>query len=240
MPTVQPRHDMHASHDPEPLPVLPEDVPVVMPPLPHLRVLTTVQELKALGDPLRSRILGLIQYYPATAKQIADHLGIAPSSVGHHMHVLEAAGLVQIVARRSVRGTIANYYARTAIFFQVELPQDIAGTAQATLSSGLDRMAQAHDDLAQSISSSQHDAMRFESFLHFKLALSRVHEYERRLQALNDAFMQEEPDPDGHIYTFYAALFLAPPALQNEQAAQMPDTLAGPVGQHAEHEEHPE
>ncbi len=79
-------------------PVLPEEVPVSMPDLPQTLVLSTAQQMKALGDALRVRILGLIQYQPATAKQIADRLGIAPSSVGHHLHVLEDAGLVQIVA----------------------------------------------------------------------------------------------------------------------------------------------
>src|ERR1043165_3015550 len=101
-------------------PVLPEEVPVSMPHLPQTLVLSRVQQMKALGDAMRARILGLIQYQPATPKQISDRLRSAPGSIGHHLRVLEEAGLVQLVARRSVRGTVANYYTRTAFFFDVD------------------------------------------------------------------------------------------------------------------------
>src|SRR5689334_21858534 len=99
------------------IPVLPGDVPVVMPDLPLRRVISTEQELKAIGDRTRSRILGIIQNQPATAKQIADRLGATPGAIGYHLHILEAAGLAQIVARRITRGIVANYYTRTALFF---------------------------------------------------------------------------------------------------------------------------
>ena len=203
----------------ESLAVLPEEVPVVMPELPHTRVLSTVQQLKALGDPLRARILGIIQYQPATAKQIADRLEVTPSSIGHHLHVLEAAGLVQLVARRSVRGTLANYYTRTAFFFRVDLPPDIAGK----VSGGLDRITQASDELAKAIEATPDASVQHESFLHLKLSPSRAQEYERHMQALTDTFLQEEPDINGQVYAFYTALFLAPPTLQVEQQAQEPE-----------------
>src|SRR5437879_1347381 len=72
---------------------LPEGVPVVMPELPLRLDITTEQQLKAFGDPVRTRILGIIQNQPATAKQIADRLGYSPGAVGHHLQVLEEAGL---------------------------------------------------------------------------------------------------------------------------------------------------
>jgi DNA-binding transcriptional ArsR family regulator len=203
-------------------PVLPEEVPVSMPHLPHILVLSTVQQMKALGDALRVRILGLIQYQPATAKQIADRLGIAPSSIGHHLHVLESAGLVQIVARRSVRGTIANYYTRTAFFFDVDLPSEIIGT----LSQSLDRINQARDELVETSASRQNHFLHHEVFLHLKLSPARVQEYERRLQELTDAFFHEEPDADGQIYDLYTTLFLAPPMLQIEPQLSKPDINA--------------
>src|SRR5262249_32758062 len=84
--------------------VLPEDVPVTMPDLPPMFTITTEQQLKALGDPTRTRILSIIQNQPATAKQIADNLGATPGTIGHHLQVLEEAGLAQVVARRLVRG----------------------------------------------------------------------------------------------------------------------------------------
>jgi hypothetical protein len=53
------------------IPVLPGNVPVVMPELPAQRRISTVEQLRAISDPLRLRILGIIQNQPATAKQIA-------------------------------------------------------------------------------------------------------------------------------------------------------------------------
>lgn len=195
------------------MPVLSEGVPVVMPDLPLVHVISTVEEFKALGDPLRSKILGIIQYQPATAKQIADRLGISPSSVGHHLHVLEDAGLVQVVARRSVRGTIANYYTRTAFFFDVDLPSEIAGRETV----GMNLITQAREEMAEVLVQQKDDAVRHESFLHFKLSARRAQLYATRLQELVNTFLREGPDSEGQVYDFYAALFLAPPALQVER-----------------------
>src|SRR5436853_3272120 len=113
------------------IPVLPGNVPVTMPELPSRIPINTVQQFKAISDPIRSRILGIIQNQPATAKQIADRLGASPGAIGHHLHVLEAAGLAQIVARRITRGIVANYYTRTARIFVFQLPPELAGKESA-------------------------------------------------------------------------------------------------------------
>src|SRR5579864_8443057 len=83
--------------DLEAVPVLPENVPVSMPELPISITISSVQQFKAISDPIRSRILGIIQNQPATAKQIADLLGASPGAIGHHLHVLEAAGLAKVI-----------------------------------------------------------------------------------------------------------------------------------------------
>ena len=69
----------------DPRTVLPENVPLSMPELPLTRVINTLQQFKAINDPIRSRILGIIQNQPATAKQIADRLGATPGAIGHHL-----------------------------------------------------------------------------------------------------------------------------------------------------------
>src|SRR5919201_3521821 len=109
------------------IPVLPGSVPVTMPDLPLKRVINTEQQFKAISDRIRSRILGIIQNQPATAKQIADRLGATPGAIGHHLRVLEDAGLAQVVARRMTRGIVANYYTRTARIFVYDLPSEVTG-----------------------------------------------------------------------------------------------------------------
>jgi len=100
------------------------------------------QQLKAIGEPVRSRILAIIQNQPATAKQIADRLAATPGAIGHHLHILEAAGLAQVVARRLTRGIVANYYTRTARIFVYDLPSKIAGAESVEL----DIITTARDD----------------------------------------------------------------------------------------------
>ena len=64
------------------IPVLSDDVPVTMPELPQSVSITSLQQFKAISDRTRSRILGIIQNQPATAKQIADRLGASPGAIG--------------------------------------------------------------------------------------------------------------------------------------------------------------
>src|SRR2546423_1262726 len=118
---------LKSNDDTDVIPVLTDDIPVEMPDLPPRLVIDNVKQFKAISDPTRSRILGIIQNQPATAKQIADRLDATPGAIGHHLHVLEAAGLAKVVARRLTRGIVANYYTRTARIFDFCLSREIAG-----------------------------------------------------------------------------------------------------------------
>lgn len=58
----------------------------------------SVQELleffKALADANRLRILGLLARQPLTVEQLAEMLGLRPSTVSHHLQYLSHVGLV--------------------------------------------------------------------------------------------------------------------------------------------------
>ena len=191
--------------------ILPDDVPVTMPELPLRRVISTTQQFKAIGDPVRSRILGIIQNQPATAKQIAERLGATPGAIGHHLHVLEAAGLAQIVAHRLVRGIVANYYTRTARIFVYDPPPEMAGDR----ANALDIATRARDELAEALASTPDDPYRTDGFPHVRLAPARAQLYYERLQALVEDLLREPPDPDGQVYGIFVAMFKAPPYMQS-------------------------
>jgi DNA-binding transcriptional ArsR family regulator len=190
--------------------ILPEDVPVSMPELPPRLVINTVQQFKAISDPIRSRILGIIQNQPTTAKQIADRLGASPGAIGHHLHVLEAAGLAQVIARRITRGIVANYYTRTARIFTYELPSEVAGNA----SIGLEIMTQARDELAEALVTIEEDPLRTDSFPHIRLSPGRAQVYSERLEELLNDILQERPDPNGEVYGIFISMFKAPAYMQ--------------------------
>jgi DNA-binding transcriptional ArsR family regulator len=201
---------LQSKNDADTIPVLSQDVPVAMPELPLSLVIDTVQQFKAISDPMRSRILGIIQNQPATAKQIADRLGATPGAIGHHLHVLEAAGLAQVVARRLVRGIVANYYTRTARIFKYDLPREVTGDT----SINLEIMTKALNELAEAEEYIEEDAYRTEGFPHIRLSPERAKFYSERLEALFDDILSETPDPNGKVYGIFVAMFMAPAYMQ--------------------------
>lgn len=196
------------------LEVLPETAPVVMPELPLSLDVDTPQQMKALADPIRHRILGIIQNRPATAKQIADRLKMPPGTIGHHLQVLEAAGLAKVVARRLVRGIVAKYYTRTARIFTYNFPADVTGTAPALVRFITD----ARDELAEALAEGVLESAVKTGFPHARLTPERRAYFERRLMDLMDEFIAEPPDANGHVYSLSVAFFQSPAYLQDAPA----------------------
>ena len=52
---------------------------------------------KALADPARLRILGLLAERPLAGHELADRLALTPPTISHHMRRLVAARLVDVV-----------------------------------------------------------------------------------------------------------------------------------------------
>ena len=199
------------------IPVLPDDVPVEMPELPPRLVIDNVRQFKAISDPTRSRILGIIQNQPATAKQIADRLEATPGAIGHHLHVLEVTGLAKVVARRLTRGIVANYYTRTARIFDFCLSREVAGESFL-----LDTFTQVRNELAESMESGGEDALLYDGYPRIRLSPERAKHYQERLEAIVDDILHEMPDPDGKVYGIFAAMFVAPPYLQASETSTPP------------------
>lgn len=217
----------------EEVPLLPESVPVTMPELPLLLTLTTREQMKAMSEPTRSRILMIIQNQPATAKQIADRLGIPPGTIGHHLQVLERAGLARLIARRQVRGTVAKYYVRTARIFCSDMPEDVEREAPADL----EILRTAFNELADTLTSGARAPQHTASFPHARLSAERAAVYQARLERLMNDLLAEPPDPQGQIFGMVSAIFLSPPYVQIDRRAA-PVAFA-PRKPHAQHEDTP-
>jgi len=196
-----------------------------MPELPRHLELTTEHQLKAFAEPVRTRILRIIQNQPATAKQIADRLGFSPGTIGYHLQVLEEAGLAQIVARRLVRGIVAKYYTRTARIFDFKFPEEITGEAPESV---VDWLAEAHEEWREAYASYGDDASLESGLPHVRCSPERAREYAQRLGALIEEFINEPHDPNGQVFTMSAILFKSPPYIQGDcevaQAAPREET----------------
>jgi DNA-binding transcriptional ArsR family regulator len=190
-------------------PLLPDTVPVEMPELaPHLTI-TKPAQLRAMGDPVRERILSIIQQQPRTAKQLAVQLGKSTGSIGHQLRVLERAGLAKIVARRTTRGIIANYYTRTArmFFFSNESPQG-------SQPHSVDIVNTALKDLREHEAEGVADAMAVASYPRVRMSRTRARAFYKRIHAIVREFEQEKPDPKGVTVGLLVAMFEAPAYLQ--------------------------
>jgi DNA-binding transcriptional ArsR family regulator len=95
--------------------------------------LTSPSQVKAIGHPLRTTILGLLHERAATVTELALAVERPKSTVAHHVKVLTDAGLAQVVRTRRVRAIEERYYGRTARMFYVgverspdgdEMPRD--------------------------------------------------------------------------------------------------------------------
>jgi predicted ArsR family transcriptional regulator len=198
--------------------VLPEDVPVSMPELPATLTINTAQQFKAMGDSTRTHILDIIKHQPATAKYIGNKLKIPPGTIGHHLQVLEAAGLAQVVARRLVHGIVAKYYTRTARLFIFDFPPEVKQGA----STALRFITEARDQLAETVANEKSGDICKTSFPHARLSPERAEAYTKRLFDLLYEFSTEPPDPNGQVYGLFTAFFVAPPYLQSDSIEDTP------------------
>lgn len=78
----------------------------------HDVAVTTPEQFKALGHPMRHRLLFALGRGEATISQLAATLGSNKGNISHHLKVLAGAGLVQIAGTRTVRGGTEQYYRR--------------------------------------------------------------------------------------------------------------------------------
>jgi DNA-binding transcriptional ArsR family regulator len=89
--------------------------------------LTEPSQVKAIGHPLRTTILGLLHERAATVNELAVALERPKSTVAHHVKVLADAGLVQVVRTRRVRAIEERFYGRTARMFYVAVERSADG-----------------------------------------------------------------------------------------------------------------
>ena len=91
-------------------------------------VVTETEQLRALADDVRLRIVAILRERAATTTELAENVGLAKGTVAHHLKVLESAGLVKVVRTRRVRALTESFYGRVARLYVIkstdEKPQE--------------------------------------------------------------------------------------------------------------------
>ena len=75
------------------------------------------KQLRALADVVRTKIVFLLRERAASITELAEALSSPKGTVGHHVKVLEQAGLIRVVRTRKVRALTEKYYGRVARLF---------------------------------------------------------------------------------------------------------------------------
>jgi DNA-binding transcriptional ArsR family regulator len=112
-----------------------------------------LDQIKAIADPLRLRILEALGDAPRTPMQVAELLDRKPTSLYHHLHVLEAAGLIRQTETRKKRGTVERHYQAVSTEVRVDPrafasrkargPSAILATVARSVEQDIDRLSAA-------------------------------------------------------------------------------------------------
>ncbi|HZR94344.1 MAG TPA: winged helix-turn-helix domain-containing protein [Gaiellaceae bacterium] len=108
-------------------------------------------QLKALADDLRARVVVLLRERAQSTTEIAQRLALPKGTVAYHLKVLQKAGLIKVVRTRKVRAVTERYYGRTARLFLFKSSDDADGggvrdVAAASLRTVAEEMLPSADD----------------------------------------------------------------------------------------------
>jgi DNA-binding transcriptional ArsR family regulator len=165
--------------------------------------LTTPEQVKAISDPLRTTLLGLLHERAATVTELASAVKRPKSTVAHHVNVLFDAGLLQVVRTRRVRAIEERYYGRVARMFYVGLGRQT--------DTG-DRLEPDFNDfeVASKESTAAYEAGQLRSFIrHARIPEERAKEFWRGVDRLIHEFDQL-PRSGDTTYGFTVGLYPMP------------------------------
>jgi DNA-binding transcriptional ArsR family regulator len=156
------------------------------------------EQLKALGDDLRSKIVILLRDRAASTTELASRLGLPKGTVGHHMKVLEKAGLIQVVRTRQVRAVTEEFSgtARLFLFKSTDSDaEDVWNVAAASLRRASEEMLPIGGDAQTTF-----------GVVRARLTDADARRLVRRLEKLIDDFRAAD-GPDGDEYGLAAAFY---------------------------------
>lgn len=167
-------------------------------------------QYKALFEETRRQIVSILLERAATTSELAEVLDKPKGTVGHHLKVLEEAGLVHVVRTERVRALEAKYYGRTARVFLYQREHDAVGYEARIF-------AEASAEIAQRSIQDGHVGANIRTV---RIPDERAHEWQRRMDELLVEFAEEPRGGDTSyslIYGLYATR--RPPLRQPDDGA---------------------
>ncbi|MEV0796617.1 winged helix-turn-helix domain-containing protein [Kribbella sp. NPDC050281] len=161
--------------------------------------LTTAEQVRAISDPLRTTILGLLHERAATVTELATAVKRPKSTVAHHVKVLADAGILKVVRTRRVRAIEERFYGRAARMFYVGLGRRV---------DGVELPPDFNDfEVAAEESRTAYDAGQLRSFIrHARIPEERAAEFWHGVDRLIHSF-DELPRSGDTTYGFTVGLY---------------------------------
>jgi len=162
-------------------------------------------QLQALGDPTRWRILGRLLDGPASIQELARALGAAKGTIGHHVRVLDKAGLIRLAETHRVRGVTEKRYARVAKHFKLpegEREQQELGADDPNLQHLPLRQA-----LAEARPPGGKDEPSISVVVRARMSAARARRFARMIEGLAEEFADGSPG-SGETFGFVGAIYV--------------------------------
>lgn len=157
----------------------------------------TREELRAVANPLRLRILRLCLHEELTNKELAERLGKDPGSLHHHVRMLVDSGFLEPTGvRTSARGALEKPYRATGKSWTIDVGDPSARADFAMLDALRDELLEAHGEVIV-------------SRLGLRLNDASAAELRQRLQALLEEFSKRD-DAEGDLFGLFVALHPRP------------------------------
>jgi DNA-binding transcriptional ArsR family regulator len=173
-------------------------------------VISDVEQLKAISDPLRLQLLERISGEPRrgwTAKELAEDLETKQTKLYHHLALLEESGFIRVAATRVVSGIQEKRYQATARSFRVDRSLLTGEDSEVAMGGALDAIFdKARGEIMAGLRSGAinldpKDPKRHRMGLwasHARLSPANVKRVMRLIEKLAEA--GENDDPDGADY----------------------------------------
>jgi len=156
-------------------------------------------QLRALGTPPRVKIIQLLRQAARSISELAKELEMPKGTVGHHIKVLEEAGLIHVVSTRKVRAVTERYYGRVARLFLFESEQ----APEAVPPLGAATLRQAADEV-------EHARLVTFGLVRSRLAAHDGRRFERRLKRFIDDFSHADAG-EGPLLSLVVATWTSEP-----------------------------
>jgi DNA-binding transcriptional ArsR family regulator len=158
-------------------------------------------QLRAIADSTRRRILSLLRDRAASTTELAEALEQPKGTVAHHVKVLEDARLIRVVRTRKVRALTERYYGRLARLYRI-VADDSETFDPASLGSLV--LRQAADEVAPD--AGDNDDPSTVVAVHARVPTKEARRFAQRLEELASDFQAHDGEGE-RIFGFIVGVY---------------------------------